>query len=377
MLDYDPAAILVVGAGGYFGRLLVDELLRFSPLHVVAAGRRLQRMDTLCGALPTQFVARVRPVAVDLHKPTTVRAALDGVAVAVCAAGPYHCLPLTLLEACLDHGVHYIDLADDRGFVRRVRAAVGAREPSGELPAVCSGWSAVPGLSGVLARITVAGMDTVDTIDIHIAPGNRAPRAAATVAALLHSVGRQFEVWRDGRWRQVSGWSQPRTFEFPPPVGRRTGYLVDVPDHELFPAVFGARTIEFRVGAEIGVLNRLVSVLARLSRWGIVRTWERAAGPLGRASTLTGSMGTDCGAVGVWATGQRAGQPVARSACVVAAHAGQHIPVMPAVIMSTVLASDPPRWQGLVPIDAWLAAAQLEAECARRGYELIIRPGSH
>src|SRR5204862_2838898 len=110
-------------------------------------------------------------------------------------------------------------------------------------------------------------------IDVQIAPGNRAPREAGTVASLLASVGRAFQVRANGGWRTVMGWSEPRRFTFPLPIGSRTGYLVDVPDHELFPALFGASRVEFRVGAELTFLNHSLSALAGLARRGIVRDW--------------------------------------------------------------------------------------------------------
>ncbi|MGH9798205.1 MAG: hypothetical protein ACRD5D_08645, partial [Candidatus Polarisedimenticolia bacterium] len=276
--------------------------------------------------------------------------------------------PVTLAALCLERGVHYLDLADDRGFVARVRAlAAGAADG----PAVCPGWSAVPALSGLLVRIASEGMERVDSIDVQIAPGNRAPRETGTVASLLASVGRSFAVRANGAWRQVAGWSEPKTFHFPPPIGPRTGYLVDVPDHELFPAIFGAGRVEFRVGAELSFLNRGLSALAWISRRGMVRDWTRWT-LLFRASMATlGWLGHDWGAVGVEVLGRRAGRPVARRACVLAERRGHLIPVLPAAVMTAELLSGRVRG-GLVPVDRWLDRPRLEEECCRRGYRVVV-----
>src|SRR2546428_833266 len=80
-------------------------------------------------------------------------------------------------------------------------------------------------------------------------------------------------ICRDGQWRNVRGWSARRDYEFPAPIGRRHGYLVDVPDHELFPALFGARTVEFRTSSELWFLNAALSSLALFVRPGLVRSW--------------------------------------------------------------------------------------------------------
>src|SRR5438093_11131643 len=101
--------VLVVGGAGYFGSLLVDDLLRQDNCELVVAGRRPFHSD------------RFETVEADLWNSTSLERALDGVTIAICAAGPYQSLPLTLVELCLKRGVHYVDLADDRGFVRQVR----------------------------------------------------------------------------------------------------------------------------------------------------------------------------------------------------------------------------------------------------------------
>lgn len=339
-------AVLVVGASGYFGSLLVEELRQHTPLRVVPAGRRL----------------------VDLNRPETIGPALEGVAAAVCAAGPFQRLPLSLLEACLERGIHYLDLADDRGFVRRARELVATWGGAGPLPAVGSGWSAVPALSALLTSIAAEGLQTIESIRIQLAPGNRSPRRLATIASLLSSVGRTFSIRREGAWHNVRGWSEPRAFEFPEPIGRRTGYLVDVPDLELFPNLFGARTVEFRVGSELTPLNHALSMLAATRRdLGALTPVIR------RAAAAFGFLGHDAGAVGVEVEGLANGRAVTHRACVVATERGQRIPVMPAVATVSRLLCEDRAAGGLLPLESWLARDELERECARRGYRLEVR----
>jgi hypothetical protein len=296
---------------------------------------------------------------------------LPQVHVAVCAAGPYQHLPLTLLKSCVKHGVPYIDLADDRGFFVRARDWVTQRDEA-QLPALCLGWSAVPGISGLLARIAVAGMDRVDTVFVQIAPGNRFPRSRGTVSSLLASLGKSCRLWREGQWQEAHGWSDPRVFQFPSPVGPRRGYVVDVPDHEIFPALFHANRVEFRVGSELAVFNHGASALAWLSRRFALQ-WSPWAGWLARAMGVFGFLGHDWGAVGVEVSGSQAGIAVRRQACVVAGSLGQRIPVMPAAVMAGRLLSPGAAEGGLIPVDCWLSHAELAAECGKRGFALPVR----
>ena len=362
------AWVLVVGGTGYFGRLLAEDLLRFGDCGVIVASRRREKAEALAAELMSSAPGRVRAAAADLDAPETLRAALDGTFAAVCAAGPFQSLRPSLLDACLERGVHYFDLADDRDFVLRARERA-RRAQKGR--AVCSGWSAAPALTAVLARIAADGLDEGIEIDGQIAPGNRAPRRNGTVASLLHGVGRPFRLWRDGGWREASGWSEPRVFPFPPPVGPRAGYLVDVPDCALFPGMFSARSVSFRAGAELSALNFGMSLLASVARAGLVTDWSPAAGLLRTAAALTGSFGSDSGAAGVEVRGTRGGLPVLARACVVAPHGGPSVAVLPASVTLSSLASGR-RFNDGPALDGWIDRGGLAAECAKRGWALTV-----
>ncbi len=371
MARQSSPGILVVGAGGYFGSILVEDLLRHTDADIWVGTRRRGGIEKLLRRFGTAHSRRLTPCVCDLERPDSVGEVLPRVSLAVCAAGPYQRLPLTLLESCVKHGVPYIDLADDRAFFLKARDWVVGRDGT-RLPALCIGWSAVPALSGLLARVAVEDMDRVDALFVQIAPGNRFPRNKATVASLLASLGKSCRLWRDGEWRNANGWSEPRTFSFPLPVGARRGYLVDVPDNEIFPGLFHARRVEFRVGSELAVFNRGASALAWLSRTLAIH-WDAWAPLLAPAMGVLGSFGHDWGAVGVEASGSRAGIPIRRQACVVAASSGQRIPVMPAAIMAARLLSGRVAEGGLVPVDCWLNRAELASECSKRGLDLTVR----
>jgi hypothetical protein len=309
--------VLIFGSSGFFGRLLVQDLKRYSDATLV---------------LPNRQTA-------NLQNRASVEAALEGVAIAICAAGPYQSLPTTLPALCLQRGVHYIDLADDPSYVRRVRELVP--EGATGLPAICTGWSTVSALSGLLAQIAGAGQTSVDSIRIQMAPGNRGARSLATITSLLHSV-------------ESRGWTSPYRFPFPAPVGPQTGYLIAAPDNEVF-----------RAGSELALLNTAVSVLAWLRRNNLVKDLPRWAGLFQCLAGLFQGFGHDWGALGVEVRGAHS-----RRVSVVAEKEGPHIAVMPAAIMAARLLAGE-QHTGLVSYRTWLNADDLRTECTRRGFALI------
>jgi saccharopine dehydrogenase-like NADP-dependent oxidoreductase len=335
--------VLIVGGTGHFGRLLVDDLRRYVNCELVVADRH----------------------SANLWNPESLDSALSGVSVAICAAGPFQTLPTTLAELCLQRGIHYIDFADDRAFVRKIHALVSRDAES--LAAICPAWSTVSALSGLLTQIACRGLDPIEAIYIHMAPGNRGPRSAGTIASLLHSVGRPFTVFRDGGWRTVCGWSEGRDFVFPSPIGSRCGYLVDVPDHEFFPELFHARTVEFRTASELRAFNSAVSALGWFVKSGVVHNWAPWSRAFEHAAALLGFMGHDWGGVGVEVVGSKGRRRVS----VVADSGGQRIAVMPASVMTLSLLSGS-KERGLVSPAHWLTSERLYEECEKRGFRLIM-----
>src|SRR5258706_8032714 len=140
-----PVSILLIGANGYFGSLLLEELLTYTQSEIIAAGRHWRRLDAVSRNWPAHWLARIERRQVDLCEPQSILASLAGAKIAVCAAGPYQQLPHHLLKICLEQNLHYVDISDDRAFVREARR-LGAEE--GERPndsaAICSGWSSMP-----------------------------------------------------------------------------------------------------------------------------------------------------------------------------------------------------------------------------------------
>src|SRR5262249_10137942 len=137
--------VLIFGGTGFFGRLLIDDLIRHVNCELILASRRPLQSE------------RYKTVIADLGDPGSLERALVGIDIGICAAGPYQELPTFLAEICVRRRIHYIDLADNRAFVRSVRALTAETETTS---AVCTGWSTVSALSGLLMSIASRGMTT-------------------------------------------------------------------------------------------------------------------------------------------------------------------------------------------------------------------------
>lgn len=361
------ATVLVAGGSGYFGRLLVDELCRFTACDVIIGARNQSKTKEIIEA--SSFKERLSPRQIDLRDAASIEAAIANVQIAICAAGPFQSIPLTFAQKCIEQKVHYIDLADAREFVRSINELPEAKAAGS---AVCTGWSAVPALSGPLTVIASDGLNRLDRIHIQIAPGNKAPRGESTVASLLESVGKVHQLWRDGKWVSRYGWSEPCGFSFPPPVGHRIGRLVDVADYDIFPERFQAQTVEFRVSSELEFLNKGVDLLSSLARSGMAPSLTALTPIFQSSMAIFGHLGHDWGAVGVECTGRKANETVRRQASIIASKLGHWIPVMPATIMTAKILASADNYIGLQDPVSWITGEELKDECEKRNYQIIV-----
>lgn len=98
--------LLLYGANGYTGRLLVDECVARG-VPAIVAGRRESALHAV--AAESGYPAR----AFSLDDPRAIARGLDGVSTVLLAAGPFADTSAPILDACLAAGVHYLDITGE------------------------------------------------------------------------------------------------------------------------------------------------------------------------------------------------------------------------------------------------------------------------
>jgi hypothetical protein len=217
---------------------------------------------TLAAArLPVRIVGRDATranVVADVNDPASIRNALSGARVAVNCAGPFSTMTTALPEACLAAGVHYVDIADDRGWTARLRARDGEFRDRGLTAAI--GCSSLPGISGALAILAARRLPSVERARITLFIGNCNPKGEAAVRAAVAQLGRPFPAPQG----TLRGFHGRETVDLPPPFGSRGVYDWNSPELDLFPDLLGAREVRVKVGFEARLATLSFAALARL-----------------------------------------------------------------------------------------------------------------
>lgn len=336
---------LVLGGTGVFGGRLC-RLLASDPLIDLTIGARDPvSVEALAGELA------IGGLPLDWRRDLDRVLATRRFDVLVHVAGPFQGQDYAVAEACIRHGIHYLDLSDDRAFVCGIARLDSAAREAGVL--VCSGASTAPALTGaVLEHALQEGM-AVDRVSFAIVPGNDAPRGRALIEAILSGAGKPIP---DQPGRHV--WGSLRRIAVPG-LGRRWAASCDLPEPVLFRQHFGVAETYAGAGLELSVLHLGLWMLALPVRFGLLRSLAPAATPLAWIADRLRTFGTDRGGLRI----DLEGAGSSRSWSLVAEGGdGPFVPATPAAALVRKLARGELTRRGAMPCVGLLSLAEIEAE---------------
>lgn len=164
------APICVVGATGATGRR-VARAVAATGLPVVVAGRDRARLAAVAAEGGGLSSAEMRTV--DVDRPASLDAALDGVGAVVNCVGPFSRFGFPVAEAAVRSGVHYVDTSGEPLFALRLVErldpqardnrvvlvpAVGSSALTGDVAAAMAVADAPPGATALTLAYLIRGM---------------------------------------------------------------------------------------------------------------------------------------------------------------------------------------------------------------------------
>jgi hypothetical protein len=266
--------ILVLGGYGTFGERLCRILAAEPRLELVVAGRSLAKAE----AVRATLARAPAHAALALDRDGDLGAALRLVKpdVLVDATGPYQAYgehPYRVVEACIAHGVHYQDFADDAAFAAGIVALDERARAKGVY--ALSGVSSFPVLTAAVVRRLAQGLARVRHVRAGIAPSPYAYFGLNVIRAISIYAGRPVALTRGGKLATGRALVETMDYDISPPGAlplRHTRFsLAEVPDLQLIPREWpGLESIWVGVGPVPEVLHRMLNVLARFVSWRVI-----------------------------------------------------------------------------------------------------------
>jgi hypothetical protein len=346
-------SVVVFGGYGTFGAHVARELTRFG-LAMVIAGRDADRARAFAETLGPGH----RGLAADVTDFESCRAALAGQEVAVNCAGPFSAFGTSLLDACLEIGCHYADIADDRNYTALVRSHDERFRRRG-LTAVYGG-SSLPSISGALGLSVRQGSTAVPRrARVTLFIGNDNPRGGAAISSLVQTLGQPIQTPQ----RIVKGFRDREVVPLPLPFGPRAVFNFQSPEYDLFPALLGVTSVSVKVGFESRLATYGFAFLAATSLTFGRRTTRFLEGLGNRFRT----GGTSGGAV---TTELFYEDGTVRRATLLAATDGQRMAALPCALAVRALCDGTATGRGVMTAYEFLGAKPLLEGLMAAGFEL-------
>ena len=152
-------SLLVYGATGFTGRLVVDEVRRLGAAPILG-GRNREALEEMAEAVGA---AGVRVA--DAERPASLEALLEGVGCVVNCAGPFVRFGEPVLRAAIAAGAHYLDTTGEQLWMARMMDLLGAdAERRGVTAILAHAFEYAVG--DCAARIAVEETPGAETVDV-------------------------------------------------------------------------------------------------------------------------------------------------------------------------------------------------------------------
>lgn len=281
--------VLIIGGYGNFGQRIAELLARESNCQLIIGGRDINKAKRLTRILKTHKPAEA--VHLDIHQRLDNALKRIAPAIVIHTSGPYQGQDYHVARTCIEHGCHYIDLADARDFVSGIDVLHQQAEEKGIL--ICSGASSVPALSSALIDEYLGEFASLDSVRYGISTAQRTGRGLATTSAVLSYAGKPFTTLVNGQFKNVYGWLGLSFRKFWKLNYRPLGNC-DIPDLELFPRTYPSlSSIQFQAGLEVKLIHTVLFFLSWLVRVKMIRSLQPLAPHLLKLAGIFDFMGSN------------------------------------------------------------------------------------
>lgn len=324
--------VLIIGGYGNFGQRIAELLAREPDCQLIIGGRDVNKGTQLTRILKTRTPAEA--VHLDIHQGLDEALKRIAPTIVIHTSGPYQGQDYHVARICIEHGCHYIDLADARAFVSGIGVLHQQAAEKGVL--VCAGASSVPALSSAIIDEYADEFASLDSVRYGISTAQRTGRGLATTSAVLSYAGKPFTTLVNNELKYVYGWLGLSFRKFWKLNHRPMGNC-DIPDLDLFPKAYPSLSnVQFQAGLEMKFIHTTLFMLSWLVRLKMVSSLQPLAPHLLKAAGMFDFMGSDDSGFFMEMTNKNRSDRILFE---LVAHSGDglYIPCIPSVLLTKKL----------------------------------------
>ena len=243
--------VLVIGGYGRIGKSVALDIANHTDAEVTLTSRNSQPQTS-----PFQFLA------LDLSDRASLHKAIAPMDLVVHCAGPFHHRDGRVLETCIDAGVNYIDVSDHRSFYERVIEQKDKAIAKGVTAILNTGI--FPGISNSMVKQGIEQFDRPQKIHLSYVVAGSGGAGLTVMRTTFLGLKNKFAAWIDGKWQDISPYSEREVIEFPQPYGKTGVYWFDVPETYTFADSFPVDTVITKFGSIPDWYNHLTWITAHI-----------------------------------------------------------------------------------------------------------------
>lgn len=339
--------VLILGGYGNFGARIATALVK-DGISIIISGRDQKKAEIFREKLAKEVDINLIEIATfDANQELDNQLTRLQPTVVINTIGPYQTADYSIPQTCIQHKIHYIDLADARDFVTGITCLDASAKENNVL--VVSGASTVPGLSSAVLDHYKNKFMSLDSLIYGITPGQKAPRGLATTESILTYLGKPLKPCGNQNEKRF-GWQDIYRQEYPE-LGKRWMANCDIPDLDLFIDRYHLKNIRFSAGMESSFLHLGMWAMSYLVRMGLPLNLSKHAKSLLSFSHIFDSLGTVNGGMHMIIKGtNKEGKPLEVKWFIIAKdNDGPQIPCVPAIILSKKIISGQLQATGAMP----------------------------
>ncbi|HBB36342.1 MAG TPA: saccharopine dehydrogenase [Cyanobacteria bacterium UBA8803] len=250
--------ILILGGRGRIGSSVAQDLIAHTNAQITVTGRPA----TPKMALEQETEPRMQFLALDLADQEGLKKAIASHNLVIHCAGPFLYRDATVLKTCIEAGVNYVDVSDNRAFTRRALAFRDEAAAAGVTAIINTGI--FPGISNSMVRRDVEQLDEAERIHLSYVVAGSGGAGVTVMRTTFLGLQQPFEAWIDNQWRRVKPYSDRETIQFPAPYGQTGVYWFDMPEAFTLVESFPVKTVITKFGSVPDFYNHLTWIAAHI-----------------------------------------------------------------------------------------------------------------
>lgn len=247
--------VLIVGGTGQVGRVIAARLAERLPGRVLVAGRSLER----AAAVTAGHGGASQPVQLDVSRLHQRIDVLDGVRLAVMCVEQDN---LALAQACLERGIHVVDISASYQILRGIEGMDGLARRHDAVGLLSVGLA--PGLTNLLARCGADLLESAEAIDLFVMLGLGEAHGADAIRWTLAALSKPFTLETPAGPRTVESFGEGRAVRFPGDRRPRRAYRFDFSDQHVLRRTLGVAEVATWMCFDSDLATRGVALLKRL-----------------------------------------------------------------------------------------------------------------